>query len=42
MNIVVITGNLVRTPELRRSQDGKSNVMYGCVAVRREFKENDK
>lgn len=40
MNKVIITGNLCRDPEIRRTQSGKA-VISNCVAVNRDRKEAD-
>lgn len=38
MNKVILTGNLTKDPELRKTQNG-TNVVSGTVAVRRERKD---
>lgn len=40
MNKVIITGNLCREPEIRRTESGKA-VISNCVAVNRDRKEAD-
>ncbi len=39
MNLIVITGNLCKDIEIRRTQSGKG-VVSNCVGVQRDFKEN--